>query len=97
MEDPSFWSDLLDTYQSSADIIKALWLLVPPAFLLGVIALLRPRRDKPRSDDGELIYSIRRNRDGVLTVRCHGAFTLLSPGEILVTRLPVIPPRNDVV
>lgn len=37
MNDYNFWSDLLDTFQSSPDWIKALWLLIPPGFLLGLV------------------------------------------------------------
>lgn len=73
MESASFWSELLDTYLASPDIIKALWVLVPPTFLLGVVAVLRPRRGNPAAEQGELVYSIRRNRDGVVTVHYHGA------------------------
>ena len=73
MESTSLWSALLDTYLASPDIIKALWVLVPPAFLLGVVAVLRPRRGKVAAEEGELLYSIRRNRDGVVTVHYHGA------------------------
>ena len=40
MDHYNFWADLLDTYQSSSDMIKALWLLVPPTFLLALIAML---------------------------------------------------------
>lgn len=40
MNDYNFWKDLLGTFQSSADWIKALIVLMPPGFLLGVIALI---------------------------------------------------------
>ena len=40
MDDYNFWADLFDTYQSTADWVKALWLIAPPAFLLGLIALI---------------------------------------------------------
>ena len=40
MEDYNFWQDFFDTYQSLPDWMKALWLIVPPAFLLGLIALI---------------------------------------------------------
>src|SRR5262245_61108399 len=33
----SFWADLLGSSQSAPNWIKALWLLIPPAFLLVVI------------------------------------------------------------
>ena len=39
MEYYNFWADLLDTFQSSPNAIKVVWLLIPPAFLLGLVAL----------------------------------------------------------
>lgn len=44
MDDYHFWRDLFDTYQSLADWLKALWLVVPPAFLLGLVALILHHR-----------------------------------------------------
>lgn len=74
MNDYNFWSDLLDTFQSSPDWIKALWLLIPPGFLLGLVALmLRFRiaaRQMDQSPKGELIYSIHRDA-GQLHVVSH--------------------------
>ena len=40
MTDYNFWADLLDTFKSSPDWIKALWLTIPPGFLLALVALL---------------------------------------------------------
>ena len=58
MDDYNFWADLFDTYQSTADWIKALWLIVPSAFLLGLIALIlryriasRQAQTPPRNED----------------------------------------------
>lgn len=39
MQDYNLWADLLATFRASPDFIKALWLLVPPGFVLGVMAL----------------------------------------------------------
>lgn len=39
MEDYNFWADLLASYRASPDAIKALWLLVPLAPALGLLAL----------------------------------------------------------
>ena len=44
MEDYHFWQDFSDTYQSLSNSTKALWLIVPPAFLLGLIALITRHR-----------------------------------------------------
>jgi hypothetical protein len=41
VESYNFLSDLLDTFQSSSEFIKALIIVTPPAFILGLIALLR--------------------------------------------------------
>ena len=40
MESYNFWQDFFDTYQSLPDWLKALWLIVPPAFVLGSLALV---------------------------------------------------------
>lgn len=37
----NFQVDLLDTFLSPADWIKALWLLIPPGFVLALIWLFR--------------------------------------------------------
>lgn len=75
MTDYNFWADLLDTFQSSSDWIKALWLLIPPGFLLVVIAILmRYRIAGKRTEmalDGELIYSVHRRADGEMQIVSH--------------------------
>lgn len=43
----SFWGDLLDTYQSLPDWLKFMWLIVPPGFVLALVALLRHRPRPP--------------------------------------------------
>ncbi len=49
MDDYNFWADLLTSYRASPDLIKALWVLVPPAFLLGLVAVLRLTRRAARA------------------------------------------------
>lgn len=75
MDNYNFWSDLLDTFQSSPDWIKALWLLIPPGFLLGLAALMMRFRiaakQIDRSPKGELIYSIHRDAGNQLHVVSH--------------------------
>ena len=61
MDNYNFWADLLLTFKSSPDWIKALWLLVPPAFLLALIAMamrfgLAMRRPKPI--EGKLVVPL---------------------------------------
>jgi len=38
--DYNLWQDAFDTYQSLSDWIKLAWLIVPPAFVLGLLALV---------------------------------------------------------
>jgi hypothetical protein len=87
MNDYNFWSDLLDTFQSSPDWIKALWLLIPPGFLLGLVALMLRFRIAARQMDqsavGELIYSIHRDA-GQLRVVSHIPITNGNPALLLL-------------
>ncbi len=36
----SFWRDFFDTYQSLSNFMKMLWVVVPPLFILGLVALI---------------------------------------------------------
>jgi len=76
MEDYNFWQDFFDTHQSLSDWTKALWLIVPPASVLGLIALvLRHRvavRDAENGLRGDLVYTIHRDGDDKLHVYRHG-------------------------
>ncbi len=67
MEPYNFWQDFFDTYQSLADWLKTLWLIVPPASLLAMIWLWRRPRTTPDttalSDEGRLLYSVYRDGD----------------------------------
>ncbi len=40
MTEYNFWADLFDAYQSTADWIKALWIVSVPVFVLGLVALI---------------------------------------------------------
>ena len=71
MEDISAWQAFLGTYQSLADWIKALWLIVPPAFIFAMTALLaRGRRAVPEAD-GELVYTVHRDAAGQYRILRH--------------------------
>ena len=71
MEDISAFQAFLGTYQSLADWIKALWLIVPPAFIFAMTALLlRGRRAVPEID-GELVYTVHRDTTGHYRVLRH--------------------------
>ncbi|WP_288191696.1 hypothetical protein [uncultured Phyllobacterium sp.] len=88
MNDYNFWSDLLDTFQSSPDWIKAVWLLIPPGFLLGLVALtMRFRiaaKQMDQSPKGELIYSIHRDIRNQLHVVSHIPVTDGNPALLLL-------------
>jgi hypothetical protein len=75
MESYNFWQDFFDTYQSLSDWMKALWLIVPPAFLLGLIALvMRYRLAAKRAiepDAGSLAYSVFSDENGILRIYTH--------------------------
>jgi len=88
MENYNFWQDFFDTYQSLSDGMKFAWLIVPPAFLLGLIALImRFRLDSKRADhgiDGELIYSIHRDDQNQLHIFRHGPMLEHEPDLLLL-------------
>ncbi len=75
MEPYNIWADLFDTYQSLSDGLKLLWLIVPPAFVIGLVAVvLRLRVDLKQADHGftgRLIYSIHRDSEDQLHVVAH--------------------------
>jgi len=56
MESYNVWQDAFDTYQSLPDAVKLAWVIMPPAFLLGLLALVlhyrlaTKRIAGPRSD-----------------------------------------------
>lgn len=75
METYNFWQDFFDTYQSLSDLIKVLWLIIPPAFVLGLVALtMRYRIESKRADkglDGELVYSVHRDPQNRVHIVSH--------------------------
>ena len=87
MDNYNFWQDLFDTYQSLSDWLKILWLIVPPAFVLGLVALtLRFRiesRKVERRFDGELVYSIPRDADNRVHILRHSPGAGESPALLL--------------
>jgi hypothetical protein len=76
MEDYNFWQDLFDTYQSLPDWMKFAWLVIPPSFILGLIAMImRYRLNSKHASkviEGELLYSVRSQADNELRVYRHG-------------------------
>lgn len=57
MAEYNFWAHLLDTYQSLNDVIKALWVIIPPLFVLAALALLRRRpRPSPATEPSFVVH-----------------------------------------
>jgi hypothetical protein len=107
--DYNFWKDFFDTYQSLSDVLKALWLVVPPAFLLGLIALvMRYRLAAKRAiepDTGSLAYSVFSDENGILRIYTHDGADALAAERSEATVLPLPgaqartlakPPSSDV-
>ena len=88
MDDYNFWQDFFDTYQSLSDPTKALWLIVPPAFVLGLIALVLRHRVAVRQVEtglrGDLAYTIRKDAGGELHVYRHGGALDREPALVLL-------------
>lgn len=102
MEPYNFWQDFFDTYQSLSDIMKALWLIVPPAFLLGLIALVMRHRvalkEVENGVSGDLVYTIHRDDYGELQVYRHDPELGHEPALVLLEREPsaqLKPPLTD--
>lgn len=88
MDNHSFWQDFFDTYQSLSDWMKFAWLIVPPAFILGLI-VMRFKTGSKRTcpgRTGELVYSIHRDNEDRFHIVSHvpqvgGQPTLLLLGQ----------------
>ncbi len=84
----NFWQDFFDTYQSLSDPTKALWLIVPAGFLLGLIALVLRYRVASREAEhglrGDLIYTIHRDANDQLHVYRHGPALDREPAIVLL-------------
>ena len=88
MDDYNFWQDFFDTYQSLSDPTKALWLIVPPAFVLGLIALITRHRVAVRQAEnslrGNLIYTIHQDGNGQIHIYRYGAALEREPAIVLL-------------
>jgi hypothetical protein len=96
MEETTFWQALFAAYQSTTDWIKALWLIVPPAFILLLTTLLlRARRSMPEVE-GELVYTVHRDVTGHYRILRHtppdDAPALLPLGQ---TQPALLPPERQ--
>ena len=72
MDTYNFWQDFLDTYQSLSDWMKFAWLVVPPALLLGFVALVTRYRPVSRratgAEQGSLAYTVFADENGRLRI-----------------------------
>ena len=88
MPEYNFWADLFDTYQSTADWIKALWIVAVPGFLLGLTGVVLYFRLESKRVAGlgasNLVYTIHRDGDGALRVYQHGPDIEHRPALVLL-------------
>jgi len=109
MESYNFWQDFFDTYQSLSDWMKFAWLVVPPAFLLGLLALaMRYRLAAKRAtepDTGNLAYTVFSDENGILRIYTHDGAEAVADERPEATVLPLPgvhphtlpkPPASDV-
>jgi hypothetical protein len=89
MNDYNFWADLLASYRASPDLIKALWVLVPPAFLLGLVAALRltPWRMRREAEGSSGAVIGKDDRPVALRRYETAVLPLPDPGEVELLRL----------
>jgi len=98
--DYHFWQDFFDTYQSLSDWMKFAWLVIPPGFLLTLVALILRYRLMNRHtkdiDSATLAYTVRKNESGDLQIYTHeGADRLSSQAaRPKLLPLPEIPPLS---
>ncbi len=71
MQDYNFWADLMDTSSRRRIGSRALWLIVPSAFVLGLIAFIMRYRLAAKGVIGDLIYTIHRDAFDQLHVYRH--------------------------
>ncbi len=88
MDGYNVWQDFFDTYQSPSNWTKALWLIVPAALLLDLIALILRHRVAVRETEhgmrGDLVYTIHRDGDDKLHVYRHGAALDREPALVVL-------------
>jgi hypothetical protein len=88
--DYNFWRELLDTYQSSNDWLKALWVVTPPAFVLLLIRQFLHHRRAVRKlgqggIDGKLAYTAVRDDAGRLHLYRHSDELPEMPEPVLIS------------
>ncbi|MBB4955323.1 hypothetical protein H4S14_003359 [Agrobacterium vitis] len=75
METYDFWTNLFAAYRASPDLIKVLWLVIPPCFLLALLfAVLHHhnrRRPALKLHGSTLAFTVIRQDDGTLEIYRH--------------------------
>ncbi|MVA98471.1 hypothetical protein GN330_14575 [Nitratireductor sp. CAU 1489] len=98
MDHYNFWQDFFDTYQSLSDWLKFAWLVVPPAFLLGFVALaMRYRLAGKRAADtetGNLAYTVFADENGGLRIYTHDGAEALATARSDMAVLPLPLPKS---
>ncbi|GLQ16711.1 hypothetical protein [Maritalea porphyrae] len=92
--DYNFWKDFFDTYQSLSDWMKFAWLIVPPAFTLGLVSLImRSRIERNGANHGrtgKLVYSVYRDKDDQFQIVTH-----MQEFDVQPTILLLDPPNRE--
>ena len=99
MDTYNFWQDVFDTYQSLPVGLQLAWLVLPPAFVLALVALtlryrLLSRRLGPVGR-GDLVYTVYRNDFGSFDVYHHTADGTTGPDPWPDWTTPHNPPPDD--
>lgn len=75
METHDFWTNLFAAYRASPDLIKVLWLVIPPCFVLALLfAILHHhnrRRPALKLHGSTLVFTVIRQDDGTLEIYRH--------------------------
>lgn len=91
MDDYNFWRDFFDTYQSLPDWMKFAWLVVPPAFLLGLAAILMRYQIATKRAEfptGNLAYTVIADENGRLRIYRNDGADALPTGKPMGGVLP---------
>ncbi|MGC4026693.1 MAG: hypothetical protein QM744_17070 [Mesorhizobium sp.] len=83
MEPYSFWQDFFATYRSSPDAIKALWLIVPPAFVIALTWVLSKASANRREPHGPSFAIESRASENAMHNRGNEQVLILAAGRLL--------------
>ncbi|HBF31901.1 hypothetical protein [Rhizobium sp.] len=71
METYDFWTNLFTAYRASPDLIKVLWLLIPPGFVLALLLVLLRHHNRRKPHNSTLAFTVIRRDDGALEIYRH--------------------------